>query len=302
MAHGLALLQSFNDCGGPFSFIRGFIMNYENKRKCTLKERRAVCKILAARDGLERSNENIINKVAAMSDADILNFLDAETEKAAANIEILPAESVEVIAPGGGSDYEKIYNTLVDIVKNYIAANNWDGEKITPLQWGACCMAAGRFARSRSWFRGIPENENTQKGIKEINAAKGIDAQAVAGALPVWLELCALYNKTPLKSDFMHFCGVYFDWLFDNRGGVTSERASLLQKLDKIQADGLRARVINPKESPIGAIFLLKADHGLQETQKVTHEYIKSDNDAAALPVFGSFDGITDKTGEKDGF
>ena len=69
---------------------------------------------------------------------------------------------------------------------------------------------------------------------------------------------------------------------------MTSERDKLLQKLDKIQADGLRQRVINPKESPIGAIFLLKADHGLVEATKVQHEYIKNDGSAAALPVFGS--------------
>jgi hypothetical protein len=61
----------------------------------------------------------------------------------------------------------------------------------------------------------------------------------------------------------------------------------LFKKIEQLQADGLRRRVINPKESPIGAIFLLKADHGLQETQKVTHEYIKNDGSAAALPVFG---------------
>ncbi len=273
-------------------------MDYIPKKKCTLKERRAVARILAARDGFERAQDKHIKTVGNMSDAEILQFLDDDTQKAAAAVEVLQPGSVEEIQPGGGSDYELIYNNLIDIANNYIISNGWDGEKISPLQWGAVCMACGRFARSRSWFRGTPENENTQKGIKEINAQKGIDSAAVAGAVPVWLELCSKYNKAPLKSDFMHFCGIAFDWLYDYRSGdgVTSERDKLLQKLDKIQADGLRQRVINPKESPVGAIFLLKADHGLQETQKVTHEYIKNDGSAAALPVFGqNMEEITEK-------
>lgn len=259
------------------------------KRKCTLRERKEAARILAARDGLTRLNDSITKRVGSMSDSEVLAFLDAETEKSAAAVEVLTPGSVEEITPGGGPDYEKIYNILVDVVENYIISNNWDGEKISPLQWGACCMAAGRFARSRSLFRGVPINENTNKGIKEVNAIKGINTAAVAGALGPWLELCNKYNKPPLKSDFLHFCGVYFEWINDMRGdGVTPERATLLKKLEQIQADGLRARVLNPKESPIGAIFLLKADHGLVEATKVQHEYIKASETAAALPVFGA--------------
>ena len=269
--------------------------------KCTIKERKQAARILAARDGLTKINDEIIQRVGSMSDADIINFLDAEIKPAADAVEVLQPGSVEEITPGGGPDYEKIYNTLVDIVNNYIISNNWDVEKISPLQWGACCMAAGRFARSRSLFRGVPINENTNKGIKEVNAIKGINIDAVAGALPVWLELCNRYNKPPLKCDFLAFCGLDFQWLYDYRTpeGVNSPRDELLKTLDRIQADGLRKRVLNPKESPIGAIFLLKADHGLVEASKVQHEYIKSSETAAALPVFGSFDAITDENSEK---
>ena len=62
----------------------------------------------------------------------------------------------------------------------------------------------------------------------------------------------------------------------------------LNKTLEKIQADGLRRKVLNGKESPIGAIFLLKADHGLVEATKVQHEYIKQDNNSNNLPVFAS--------------
>lgn len=269
--------------------------------RCTLKQRKQVARILAAREGLQKLNDDILQRVGAMSDDAIIQFLDNEEARAAAAVEVLQPGSVEEIKPGCDPDYTVIYNALVDAVKNYIVSNNWDAEKISPLQWGACCMAAGRLAGSRSFFRGIPENENTNNGIRQVNAAMGVNVAAVAGALPVWLELCTMFNKTPLKSDFLSFVGLSFDWLYNYKAapGVTSARDEILKILDGIQADGLRKRVINPKESPIGAIFLLKADHGLIEAQKVQHEYIKTDASGAALPVFGADPVQIDENGIK---
>ena len=272
-------------------------MDFEIKRKCTIKERKQAARILAARENLLKINDDILQRVGSMSDNEVLNFLDNEASAAAA---VLDPLEVEEIKPGTGADLEAIYKNLVDVVNNYIVSNNWDVEKISPLQWAACCLAAGRFANSRSFFRGIPENENTNNGIKQYNASNGVNVAAVAGALPVWLELCAKCNKTPLKSDFLAFVGLSFDWLYNYKGvGVTSERDEILKILETIQADGLRKKVINPKESPIGAIFLLKADHGLVEAQRVQHEYLKPDASGAALPVFGSYDPITDENAQK---
>ena len=76
--------------------------------------------------------------------------------------------------------------------------------------------------------------------------------------------------------------------IYKNAGDLSSGGSDLYKILDSINADGLRKRVINSKESPIGAIFLLKADHGLIEAQKVTVEHVKTDASGAALPVFGA--------------
>lgn len=263
-------------------------MENKTKEKCTIKKRREVARILAARDNFEKIQKKHIDAVGLMSDEDILQFLHENIDVAAGPVEILKPENVEELTPGGGSG-DVLYNSLRAVVENFILSNNWDGEKISPLQWAACCMAAGRFARSHSLFRGVPEDPNTNDGIKQINALKGINTAAVAAAVPVWLSLCYRYNKTPLKCDFIEFCGLSHDWLYDfnNSDGVTSARADLLKKLNDIQADGLRRKILNSKESPIGGIFLLKADHGLVEATKVQHEYIKNDLCAADLPVFG---------------
>jgi len=272
--------------GRAFLFSRGLCMEYKKNKKCTIKERKRAARILAARQDLDRLNDDIIQTVANMSDSDILKFLD---EDAAQAVEALPPESVEEIKPGAGADYEKIYPLLVDVANNYILSNNWDGEKITPLQWGSVCLHVGMFARSRSFFRGSDDIKNFYG-----NKDKSVNAQAVAGAVPVWLNLCYKYNKPPLMCDFCYFCGISQEWLLS---GVNSECIQLHKTLERIQADGLRARALNGKESPIGAIFLLKADHGLVEAQTVRHEYIKSNETAAALPVFGDLPGLDDKNG-----
>ena len=95
-----------------------------------------------------------------MSDIEVLNFLDSEAAAAADAVEVLTPGSVEEIAPGGGSDYEKIYNTLVDVANTYIMSCGWDAEKISPLQWGSVCLQVGLFVRSRSWFRGADDIQN----------------------------------------------------------------------------------------------------------------------------------------------
>ena len=251
-------------------------------RKCTLKERRAVARILAARDNCSRALEKHINAVGAMSDIEVLNFLDSEAAAAADAVEVLTPGSVEEITPGAVPD--DLYNMFDGLVSSYMAANNWDGEKISPLQWAACCLSVGRFVRSRSLFRVEEKNCIISNNIKEL------DINGLTRAAGAWLELCYKYNKTPLICDFCEFVAISKQAFYNLKDAdwVTSGSIDLFKRIEAIQADGLRRRVLNPKESPIGAIFLLKADHGLVEAQKIQHEYIKSSETAAALPVFGS--------------
>lgn len=268
-------------------------MDYEIKRKCTIKERRAAARILAARDNCSRALDKHIQAVGAMSDLEVLNFLDNETAAAADAVEVLTPGSVEEITPGGGPD--DLYSLFDGLVSSYMAANNWDAEKISPLQWAACCLSVGRFVRSRSLFR------FEQTNCIMSNNIKALDVNALARAAGAWLELCYKFNKTPLICDYCEFVGISKQAFYNlkDADGVTPESVDLFKMIEQKQADGLRRRVLNPKESPIGAIFLLKADHGLVEASKVQHEYIKSSETAAALPVFGSFDAITDENSEK---
>lgn len=263
----------------------GVLSMEEKKIKITARERKNAARILAARAGLDSLTPEIIQTVANMADSEILQLFNDDLTTAAA---VLDPSEVDEIKPGTGADYEKIYSLLVDVANNYILSNNWDAEKITPLQWGSVCLQVGIFARSRSFFRGSDNILNIYG-----NKDKSIDAAAVADAVPVWLSLCYKYNKPPLICNFCDFCGISKEWLFS---GVTPECVHLAKTLKDIQADGLRQRVVSPKESPIGAIFLLKADHGLIEATKTIHETAENTTRPDALPDFAAF---SDENGQK---
>lgn len=269
--------------------------------KVTLKDKRNVARILSARAGAyDRLTPEALDTAANMTDEQIKDFLSAETEP-----EKLAPESVDVLKPGKTlpTDAEKLAEIVGGLADAYILKNNWEPEKISPLQWGAVCLTVGNFFRARSAFRGMPINPDTNKGIRERNAAESINAAAVADIIPLFLNLCYKYNKTPLICNFTDFCGLENDFLYTKTGPeLTSERIGLKKKLEQMQADGLRMRTMDPKASPVGAIFLLKADHGLIEATKTIHEYERTGETAAALPVFGS-DALllseNDENGEK---
>ena len=69
--------------------------------------------------------------------------------------------------------------------------------------------------------------------------------------------------------------------------------------IEEKQADGLRRVVIDGRRSPVGPMFLLKADHGLIEATKVQHEYIKTVENVGSLPDFGNYAALTDENGKK---
>lgn len=255
------------------------------KKYVTIKERRQVSRILAAREGLDKVNDDIIQQVGKMSDSDILLFLQQEGAEA---VEILQPESVEIIKPDSvGWDPDALYNTLENIINAYLIKNNWDGEKISPLQWGAVCLCVGRWFAKNPILRGSDSIKNHYN-----NKDKYINVDAVGRVLPLWLDFCYKFNKAPLICNFCDFVNVSQDWLLH---GVNPECIQLHKTLTQIQADGLRQRVINPKESPIGAIFLLKADHGLSETQTIKHEYLKAEITAESLPLWDDSGRLVDK-------
>ena len=264
------------------------------KEFATIKERRAVADLLAIKAGRAARGPEDITAAANMSDAEIKQYLKDNTPAAVVadpeqkdNYIYLDKKEVDEIQPGGGGSFE-LYDVAKNTIDNYITAQGWDPEKITPIQWGAVMMGCGRAFRSL--FRGSPD-------VTPNNRNKSINIDAAAAAVPVWLELCTIYNKVPFKSDFCAFVGMDSKTLYAL--GVTPGSIDLNKRLDEINADYLRKRAIDPRVSPVGAIFLLKADHGLVEATKVQHEYIKDGQTGGALPDFGSFTAINDENGQK---
>jgi len=262
----------------------------KSKQYATIKERRAVADLLALQAGRASRGADDITAAANMSDSEIKQFLKDNTPAPVVvdpdnneKIIYLDKKEVDEIQPDGGGAFD-LFDVAKNTIDNYITAQGWDPDKISPLQWGAVMMGCGRAFRSL--FRGSPD-------VTPNNRNKSINIDAAAAAVPVWLELCTIYNKVPFKSDFCAFVGMNSKTLYAL--GVTPDSIDLNKMLDKINADALRKRVINPRESPVGAIFLLKADHGLVEATKVQHEYIKDGPNAGALPDFGSFTALDDK-------
>lgn len=253
----------------------------ERVQRATIKQRRKVADLLAIRDGCTQRQQKHIDAVGAMSDAEIIKFLEAETET-----EIKPLrlndQQVEEINPGSGG--ANLYDLAKNIIDSFLNRQGWDGDKISPLQWGACCLACGRVFRSG--FRIEQQNCITTGNNNQVNA------QAVAEAIPAWAALCYEFNKTPLIDDFCSFCGISEEYVRKRCDGVTADGIPIYEKLRKIQENGLNKKILNGKENPAGAIFLQKAINGYSETQTIRHEYGKSDNNAAALPVFSDFGAI----------
>lgn len=261
-------------------------------KRITLKEKLQVADLLAIRDGYERRQEKHINEVAGMSDNEIIKILENETGDPSTVARLNPSD-VDIINPetGAGGDLFAVASSVID---SYLNKHNWDAEKISPLQWGAVCLACGRSFRS--FFRCEQKNGPIKGNYNYINVDR------VADALPVWLELCITYNKVPLICNFCDFCGVSEEWLYKFGSGVTSDGVDLVQKLHKIQENGLNQRILNPKENPVGAIFLQKAINGYSETKIVKYETSNGSTGAGSLPDFGNYkqiDAETEKNAEK---
>lgn len=136
----------------------------ENKKRCTIKDRKAAARIISARAGAyDRMTPEALAAVGNMSDAEVLAFLDNELTP-----EKLDGATVEEIKPGKKTlptDPEELAEVVGGLVDAYMLKNNWEAEKISPMQWASCCLMVGRFFSARSAFRGVDINPNTNKGI-----------------------------------------------------------------------------------------------------------------------------------------
>ncbi len=154
----------------------------------------------------------------------------------------------------------------------------------------------GRWFNGRLTFRTLHDKSAVKNNYEKINV------EALADLVPVWASFCGIYNKVPLINDFCEFAGVSYKWLWklENGDGVTSSEIDLYKKVRAVCRAGLNARLLDARQSPVGAIFYSKAVEGYQETQTIRHEYIKSVKTAADLPIFDSAGNLIEKNNEKE--
>ena len=252
-------------------------------KRATIKERRAVADLFAIQAGRAARGPEDIEKASLMSDSEIWDLLKENTPAAV---------EVEEIQPGAVPD--DLFSVCNNLIKEFCDKFNLDIYKLSPLQWGAACSYCGRWFNSRSTFR--MESDNFIKGSN-----KKIDVNAAAAAVPVWRDLCAVYNQVPLIDDFCNMVGLSYSWLWNIKSGlvVTPDDMELYKIIKQVSRDGLNKRLIDCKGSPVGAIFYSKAVEGYQESQTIKHEYIKTDASGAALPVFGCDAVQISENGEK---
>ena len=252
------------------------------KEFATIKERRAVADLLAIKAGRAARGPEDIQKAANMSDTEIKQYLKDNSPEVV---------EVEEIRPDGGAVPADLFGFCNGLLTEFCDKFNLDIYKLTSLQWGAACSYVGRGFTARSCFRVSSDNF-----IKGSN--KKIDAQAAAGVVPVYRDLCGLYNQVPLIDHFCRFCGFSVEYIFklEKGDGVTPDDIQLLQKIRNISRNGLDNRLLS-RDANVGAIFYAKAKEGYQEKQTTVHIYENKDGSGALLPDFGKFSELPDKNG-----
>lgn len=263
-----------------FFIFPGVVMN---KKRITIKDRRAAADLLAIKEGYTTRQKKHIDAVGALSDAEIYDLLNEDIPAAPAACE------VEEIRPGGlPSDLYAWADSMID---SFCSHYNIDKYKMSGSQWSACCSYIGRWIRSRS----LLQTENKNSIIK--NNFNKIDAAAAESLLPVWEELTGVYKKTPLIYDFCKFCGLSYDWLYNmkRRAGVTSSDDNLYKKVQFICDYGITPTLTDPRESSVSQIYYNKAYNGRLEAPTVSKIEIIGPVTAAALPVFDDNGQIIEK-------
>lgn len=252
-------------------------------KRATIKERRAAADLLAIKAGRASRGPEDIEKASLLTDQEVWQLLKENTPAAAVE--------VEEIQPGAVPD--DLFGYCNGLINEFCDKFGLDPFKLSPLQWGAACSYVGRGFSSRSAFR-VP-SDNFIKGSN-----KKIDTQAAAGAVPVYRDLCGLYNQVPLIDHFCRFCGFSVEWIFklEKGDGVTPDDIQLLQKVKQISRFGLDNRLL-ARDATVGAIFYAKAKEGYQEAQTITHVYENKAGSLQTLPDFGSYAALTDENGEK---
>ena len=159
-----------------------------------------------------------------------------------------------------------------------------DMSKARQPRWTAACMYVGYkvFKKRKLLRRG--EGERRENGT-----LKPYDYNVLYAAIPLWLYFCVKYDKAPFISDFGHFCGCSFDWIYCKDSELlTPTQMRLTKKLHEIQEGGLAAIISDGSKNPTGAIAILNHWHGWSNNINVTTTDTKTAITAQNLPKLGN--------------
>lgn len=174
---------------------------------------------------------------------------------------------------------ERIENAIYDYCNYECKPPIEDLSKARAPRWSACCMYIGEKVTKKLF--------KVERG--EGGRWKPYNDEILSALIPLWLYYCATYDKAPLKGDFSYFAGVGFDLIYvADPERLSPTRADVLQKLIKIQENGLSALISDGSRNPTGALAILNHWHGWsQHNVNVTVNTQKALS-AASLPALGT--------------
>lgn len=200
---------------------------------------------------------------------------DAVERIGGADAEIMPEEiETDDILP---HDIKKqIDDAIYDFMTYECKPPIEDMSKARQPRWSACCMYIGQRVNKK-----LIRPQERRDGGKWT----AIETDIVNAIIPLWLFYCSIYDKTPLKADFIYFSGLSWSWLYDNRADrVTPERVDILQKLHKIQEHGIKGIITDGRSNPTGNIVILNHDHGYATSTVTIQHETKQAISAVQLP------------------
>ena len=223
---------------------------------------------------------------------------EKQTEGGAAydvNGAVVSAEIVAALPAGVLPD--NVPALVMDVIDSYCEQNNIsDLSKERQPRWGAACYMVGA-----SVFKPSKILHDIQK--EKINGGMVYDVGRVSALVDLWGVLCQNFCKAPLIDDFARFAGLSDSWLYGvgSPDGLTPPRASLLQKLKRMQESGLSSMIVDGRQNPTGALAALNHWHGWTQTREIIHSSAAAAPSAPVLPVFDGSAGFLTDSGTDSG-
>lgn len=202
--------------------------------------------------------------------------------QARGGFEVVGAEGVEVIPEtllydGLPADIkDRCQNAIDDFLLYECRPPVDDLRKEKQLLFSACCDYVGRKVIK-------PITRPRERG--EGGRFEKVNEKAVESLIDVFLYFCNAYNKVPTIYSFSRFCGVCFEWFYDDsREHLTPARVHILQKVRKFEYAGIKESIVDGSRNPTGGIAILNNEYW-QTTQ--APQDARPALSAVSLPVLG---------------